>query len=541
MSSPARLLQFRLVAALLVLVVGASLPARGQTLALTALSPSNTPAHVDVRGAAIVVHDARHARVFVLSDSLLWTLDLERNRWSDPLPLALPDGVSEGAYDVRRDRLVLWNGGVGDVYVWRDGQAGLTRVDHSSPHRTQFGHAGFLHPRTGDIHAFGGYGFWYYRNMITRFDRATGEWQLVPLAEGSPQPAPRIGALATYWAAGDALFVLGGLTGSRADGRQEPNASVLAPRPGLWRYGYADATWAHVGALPDPLGVQRRYPSIDPPMGGNLGAFSAQDTSRALWFVSGRLSAQSGGPAQDGAELLAVHLPSGRIEQLGRLDSASESLLGLVWDAPRRRLVVLRIAMAITRPLRPVSVYATPVAIVEAAEPAVSRGLAIGVGAVGLVLMLGVGVWRWSRVPTTGTRVPTTGTRPELDEGEVRVVTVDPAGQMSIDGDALPAAERQLLALLHDARDAGQPYVPADVIEHAVWPENGGPDYTRKMRNQTMRRLSERLASDAVPPDEVILSRRSVEDRRRAEYALGPSVVVTVSASGPSADSRLTG
>lgn len=133
---------------------------------------TGAPAHVGVGGYAIVVHDAGHERVLVLSDTTLWALNLRRGVWSPPQRLRLPQGVSEAAYDTARDRLVLWNGGVGDVYTWRDGDSALTRVDRSSPHRTQFGHAGVLRPRTGDVHAFGGYGFWYYRNLITRYSGA---------------------------------------------------------------------------------------------------------------------------------------------------------------------------------------------------------------------------------------------------------------------------------------------------------------------------------------------------------------------------------
>lgn len=518
-------------AVILALVGGAAGPARCEPIPWTAVATSNVPAHIDIHGGAIVAHDERHERVFVLADSLLWTLDLRRSRWSSPRRLILPDGVTEGAYDERRGRLVLWNGGVGDVYEWTDGDAALTRIDHSSPHRTQFGHAGFLHPRTGDIHAFGGYGFWYYRNVISRYDRATGEWQLVPLVEDSPQPSPRTDALATYWPAGDALFVLGGVAGSRADGRQEPNASALMPTRDLWRYDYSDARWTRLASLPERLAVQRRYPSADPPMGGNLGACSAQDTSRALWFVSGRLSAPSGTAAQDGAELLVVHLPGGRIEKLGRLDSAAESVLGLVWDAPRRRLVVLRFAMATNGPRRPVSVYAAHIAVSRNDAPSGSLWLVVSCGAVGLVLVLGAGIRRRSRAPE-----PPVALHP--DPVEVRTVVVSPDGQMCVDGEPLSAPERGLLEVLHEARVAGHPYVSADVIEHAVWPESGGPDYTRKVRNQTMRLLSERLASSTVAPDAVILSRRSLEDRRRAEYALGPCVVIVDSTAGPATPSE---
>lgn len=514
----------RWIAAVAVLVVSVAVRAEDSGgLRWSPVPTTGAPAHVGIGGYAVVVHDERHERVLVLSDTMLWSLDLRRGAWSLSQRLVLPDGVTEAAYDTARDWLVLWNGGVGDVYTWRDGDPALTRVDGSLPHRTQFGHAGVLHPRTGDVYAFGGYGFWYYRNLITRYERATGEWFLVPLAAGSPQPTPRTEALATYWEAGDALFVLGGVTGAREDGRQEPGAATLTLARDLWRYDYTSARWTRLALLPEALAVGRRYPAAEPPTGGNLGAFSAQDTTRALWFVAGRHTFQGGTASQSEADLLVVDLRSGQVGRLGTIGSSSETPAGVVWDAPRRRLVVLRYAMTTNRLARPVTVYAASAdaALVAASLERPGSGRSVVFTGLGLLVLVG-GAVSWLLRLAGGTRQPVA--LAESGSHDARAVILSGEGTIRLDGVELPEAEERLLGLLARARYAGEPFIPADVIEAALWPDLDGPDYVRKVRNQTMRRLATRLATHRVSTEEAIVSRRALDDRRRVEYALGEAI-----------------
>lgn len=286
------------------------------------------------------------------------------------------------------------------------------------------------------------------------------------------------------------------------------------------------ARWTRLVLLPEALAVARRYPAADPPTGGNLGAFSAQDTARALWFVAGRHTFSGGASSQAEADVLVVNLRSGQVRSLGTIGSASETPAGMVWDAPRRRLVVLRYVMTTNRLARPVTVYAAPAEVAVAAAsldlPGPGRMIALtALAALGLLGLAGVAVvWR-KRSASEPRRLRT---HPEAASKGAGTVTLSADGAVRLDGVELPVGEERLLGLLARARYAGEPFIPADAIEAALWPDLDGPDYVRKVRNQTMRRLATRLATHRVSTEEAIVSRRALDDRRRVEYALGEAI-----------------
>ncbi|MDR9388024.1 MAG: hypothetical protein RI513_03365 [Balneolaceae bacterium] len=57
---------------------------------------------------------------------------------------------------------------------------GLTRVDRSFPHRNMYDHAAVLTPY--QIITYGGYGNWFYKQLMIYLDEVTLEWLLVPQA-----------------------------------------------------------------------------------------------------------------------------------------------------------------------------------------------------------------------------------------------------------------------------------------------------------------------------------------------------------------------
>jgi hypothetical protein len=99
--------------------------------------------------------------------------------------------------------LVFWDEGVGSVHLisgllpdtevspndetQRDNlppvlsadlSEGLTRVDKSFPHRNMYDHAAVMTPY--QIITFGGYGNWFYKQLMIYLDETTLEWLLVP-------------------------------------------------------------------------------------------------------------------------------------------------------------------------------------------------------------------------------------------------------------------------------------------------------------------------------------------------------------------------
>lgn len=99
--------------------------------------------------------------------------------------------------------LVFWDEGVGSVHLISgllpdsetspndksqsenlppvlraDLSEGLTRVDKSFPHRNMYDHAAVMTPY--QIITYGGYGNWFYKQLMIYLDEATLEWFLVP-------------------------------------------------------------------------------------------------------------------------------------------------------------------------------------------------------------------------------------------------------------------------------------------------------------------------------------------------------------------------
>lgn len=96
--------------------------------------------------------------------------------------------------------LVFWDEGMGSVHIIsglagegetppvlrQDIQEGLSRVDRSFPHRNMYDHAALLTPY--HLITFGGYGNWFYKQLLVYLDETTLEWLLVPQVGESLPP-----------------------------------------------------------------------------------------------------------------------------------------------------------------------------------------------------------------------------------------------------------------------------------------------------------------------------------------------------------------
>jgi hypothetical protein len=86
--------------------------------------------------------------------------------------------------------------------------------------------------------------------------------------------------------------------------------------------------------------------------------------------------------------------------------------------------------------------------------------------------------------------------------------------------------EAKLLELLAESTLAGEPVVSSDTIDRLLIPKHPSPDYIRKTRNQTRKRLEETLQT-LVPATSqpYILTDRDVLDKRKTKMRLNPDLV----------------
>jgi len=126
--------------------------------------------------------------------------------------------------------------GCGRVYQWRNDS--IVRRDHSFHHKNQFLNATFYHK--GTVYLYGGYGFFQFKNIITRYDRLLNEWFLFETFGEKPPVTPYY---YTYFENGK--LTVFNFTDIHAEIAQ------------VYQLDFDHPTWKHLGRLkaPPPISV----------------------------------------------------------------------------------------------------------------------------------------------------------------------------------------------------------------------------------------------------------------------------------------------
>ncbi len=120
---------------------------------------------------------------------------------------------------------------------------GLTRIDNSVIQKTHFGSAIFVHD--GQIHKYGGYGLWEFKDYTTYFNSLTGSWEYLN-SNSTENPQGRWKSL--FHKIENKLFVLGG----RANESQIKKMSDAIVQD-FFIYDLSLKTFQHKGALNNNL------------------------------------------------------------------------------------------------------------------------------------------------------------------------------------------------------------------------------------------------------------------------------------------------
>ena len=126
-------------------------------------------------------------------------------------------------------RIVFVYGGVGEVYELINDT--LQRIDHSFKHENQHGNA--LVEYNNKVYAFGGYGLFTFKNILTYFDNSTKEWHL---QNTDVKPTPRCSPF--YQLHKNELYIFGG---------SEGYGSKLSKHIDCWRYNFKTNVWKKMG------------------------------------------------------------------------------------------------------------------------------------------------------------------------------------------------------------------------------------------------------------------------------------------------------
>ena len=211
------------------------------------------------------------------------------------LPFPEFDDPSNKFMDVSRDgrSLLFWDVSVGRVHKMDLETGILERLDNSFTHRNMYYHAPFLE-EDGSIYAAGGYGFWEFKNLLTRFDPESGEWKEIRARNRADLPRGQNGMLIRDR---DTLHYL--------VSDYETEARFLSPLE-AWYYRPDSDSWQRNSRLTALLA------EIQPPFGNNVSGSSIYSTSYSVDRAKGQLAFLSG-PSNQSAQLNIVDLRQNRL------------------------------------------------------------------------------------------------------------------------------------------------------------------------------------------------------------------------------------
>ncbi|MGK7370445.1 MAG: kelch repeat-containing protein [Candidatus Halalkalibacterium sp. M3_1C_030] len=452
--------------------------------------------------------DVPNHRVLVLKEDGLWDYSLENKKWRllDSLS-SLPIDVREYefGYDALNEQIKLWHRGIGTVYNVDPQSYEIHRLDNSHVHRNQYAHQPFF--KEGTIYAFGGYGYWLWKNYITYFNEELQEWNIQNVHPESDVPDPRIPETGIYIPSQDAFYFFGGDmpdVKNRADdqftGRSELND--------IWKFSFEDNTWTKIGKVPHAYDFykgsgNRRYGRINK----ITGSFYSPESM--TWYIP---TAKEG--RGDLVNLIPVDLSTGNIMQPIVLESGlnpDEFLPANFLFSRESGNVVIVGLKKITGSKR------YPVEIVTFSEDSLlarndsgsfvagnSRYIYIGgILTVGILLLL---VY-WNKRNKSLGRLNSIA----LARGEIQQLNW------------LNEQEKDLLAVFADSGS----YMETNELEERLWQDIDNYDYRRKLRNETIKSINRKFKRHYDTESGLISRIKDPEDNRRYLYGLNRDFLET--------------
>ncbi len=148
------------------------------------------------------------------------------------------------------EKTYLVHSGCGPVLEFRNDS--IVRVDNSYLHNNQFGTTPFIY--NNQIHFFGGYGLFTYKNIITRYDSKNGEWNQEQ-TYGKEFPEARCCEVFSF-RKNNQLYIFGGIANDPKNIREVNDVAPI-----LWKLDLPTMTWEKMGTYNSKL-VSSQYNSI---------------------------------------------------------------------------------------------------------------------------------------------------------------------------------------------------------------------------------------------------------------------------------------
>jgi hypothetical protein len=159
------------------------------------------------------------------------------------------DNFSYNFFHIKGKNYLVHNG-CGTVFEFKNDS--IIRIDNSFEHKSQFMASPFVYK--DEIYYFGGYGLFTFKNILTKFDFKTKEWELVKYSNYNKIPEPRANSL--IFQQNDKLYLIGGLRDNFETNLPTTKNIELYD---IWELNLKTKEWAYLGELEDKNLINFEY------------------------------------------------------------------------------------------------------------------------------------------------------------------------------------------------------------------------------------------------------------------------------------------
>jgi hypothetical protein len=415
--------------------------------------------------------------------------------------------------------ILLWDRGVGRVFL-RDSLGITSRLDASFNHQNQHSHAPWIDPQTGQIYAFGGYGLFTNKSIITKFDSSAKEWDLVTVANEPEGPAPQSGAFVyTDFTRRDIYLIANRSTRKEA----LSSTSVLPDQRAVWRFHLDSKVWERVKLLDPELRVT---------------------STQYQWLSNSNNSVHPEKPfflyqlndVIGNSEFAIFDIETGNTKNLMELNPRFKvglPIINITWSERDQVFYALTLQVLSAQNDKLIRLFKIEIqdydSLLRWLNENESSHFEEFATMLALVLLLIPGAF-WVKRRRDSQLLSKTATTTIQNPRVTVAVTREGGFKLSSNGfdtSDIPTLETKLLELLVKEFQTPGSFLKSDDIDASLLPDHPSPDYIRRTRNLTLERL-EALFQSVCELDngqKYILRRSMMSDKRKNEYRLNDKVV----------------
>ena len=141
-----------------------------------------------------------------------------------------------------KDKNYLVHKGCGEVYEFRNDS--IVRIDNSFQHKNQFNSCPFIYK--DELYYFSGYGLFTFKNILTKFDFKTKEWEIIKYNNYKSVPEPRDHAIS--FIKEDNFYIMSGFTENYETDQVTGAGKQLYD---VWKLNLKTKVWEYLGDLKD--------------------------------------------------------------------------------------------------------------------------------------------------------------------------------------------------------------------------------------------------------------------------------------------------